>query len=109
MPAAFTALEELGITVRGGLLISANNTVRVEDIRRVEVEFKVPLLGWVISPTHLGIYMIRLIVHGSFGAAVVAESTRFGITWFQFKWIERTREVYDSAKEAIEIIMSSSA
>jgi hypothetical protein len=88
MPSEFPALEKLGIDVHDGLVRGSggSNTVRLKDIQRVEL--RIPLFG-----------TMKLIVHGGFGEAVLAESL-FGLTKAGRRFAEAKFELEDLMRDS---------
>jgi len=107
MSSGFTALDELGIRIEDGLLKTLLNSICIQDIQRVEIQIG-SRLGELLSFTHLTTMRLRLVVHGSFGVAVIAERKRFGLVWLHTKWAEKQGALLGSAKRAIEALMSQS-
>jgi hypothetical protein len=100
-----SVFHRLGIAVEDGLLKSGNETVRIRDIRRVQIEGGLTLLGYAMAITQFTELRIALVVHGSFGRAVLSEREFFNSLWFRGN-ANTVRLQYDDAKAAVERLVA---
>jgi len=108
----FTALQKLGISVQDSLLVTRNGVIRLRDIQRVEVDSSDTLLAWLVSATHFSTDRYRLVAHGPFDQAVLAETTA-GVTFvwrwgWRSKWRDEVRPIYYAARDTIAALLAES-
>ena len=103
----FDILKDLGITIQDGFIKTATETIRLQDIKRIEIKRRPTILGYLIALTQFSEVKVSLIAHGDFGEVVLCGYETYCFLHAGDRG-KSVIEVFGLAKEAIEAALVES-